>query len=156
MIYDPCVILKPENLSIDDTARVDSFCKLECGQGLTIGKGVHIASFSHVGIGGGEVVIGDYAGLAGGCKILSGSNTQDGYAMSAAAPAEMQVVKRSKTVIGPRAFIGVNAVIMYGVSIGEGAVIGAGAVVTKDVPAGEVWAGVPARKIGERKHVDAP
>jgi acetyltransferase-like isoleucine patch superfamily enzyme len=155
-IYEPVIVLRPENVWIEEGARIDSFVKLEGGLGMTIGKGVHIASFSHIGIGGGEVVIGDYAGLAGGCKILSGSNTEGGYAMSAAAPAEMQAVVRSKTVIGPRAFVGVNAVVMYGVTIGEGAIIGAGAVVTKDVPAWEKWAGVPARKIGERKHVEAP
>ena len=33
--------------------------------------------------------------------------------------------------------------------IGDGAVIGAGSVVTKDVPAGEVWGGNPARKISD-------
>ena len=32
--------------------------------------------------------------------------------------------------------------------IGRGAVIGANAVVLKSVPAGEVWAGIPARKVG--------
>ena len=43
------------------------------------------------------------------------------------------------------ASIGSGAVIMCGVTIGEKAVIGAGAVVTKDVQAGAVVAGVPAR-----------
>jgi acetyltransferase-like isoleucine patch superfamily enzyme len=33
-------------------------------------------------------------------------------------------------------------------SIGDRAVVGAGAVVTHDVPAREIWAGVPARRIG--------
>lgn len=47
-------------------------------------------------------------------------------------------------------WIGTRSVILPGVTVGQGAVIGAGAVVTKSVPAYEIWAGVPARKIGER------
>lgn len=43
--------------------------------------------------------------------------------------------------------IGTGAVILPHVRIGKGAIIGAGAVVNKDVPAGEVWVGIPARKI---------
>jgi acetyltransferase-like isoleucine patch superfamily enzyme len=74
-----------------------------------------------------------------------------GYSMSSSAPAALQVVARMTTMIGSRAFIGVNAVVLPGVTIGEGAVIGAGAVVTRDVPAWEVWAGVPARRIGRRE-----
>lgn len=46
--------------------------------------------------------------------------------------------------------IGAGAVILPGVRIGQGAIIGAGAVVTSDIPSYEIWAGVPARKIGKR------
>lgn len=49
-------------------------------------------------------------------------------------------------VIGKGAIIGGGVVINAAVHIGEGAVIGAGAVVTQDVPAGEIWLGVPARR----------
>lgn len=45
-------------------------------------------------------------------------------------------------------FIGAGVHILKGVEIGQNAVIGAAAVVTKNVPAGELWAGNPAKKIG--------
>ena len=49
--------------------------------------------------------------------------------------------------IGNNVFIGINAIIMPGVSIGENCVIGAGTVVTRSVPSNTVAVGVPARKI---------
>lgn len=50
-----------------------------------------------------------------------------------------------RTVVERRASIGSGAVVLGGVRIGEGALVGAGAVVTRDVPAGEIVAGSPAR-----------
>jgi len=49
--------------------------------------------------------------------------------------------------IGRGAFIGTNVCSVPGVSIGAGATVGAGSVVTRDVPAGAVVAGNPARVI---------
>lgn len=50
-------------------------------------------------------------------------------------------------VIKDGAIIGGGVVVCPRVTIGEKAIIGAGAVVTKDVPAGQVWLGVPARRV---------
>lgn len=49
--------------------------------------------------------------------------------------------------IGRGAYIGAGAIIGQGLRVGELALVGMGAVVTKDVPAREVWAGVPARRM---------
>ena len=55
-----------------------------------------------------------------------------------------------RTTIGHDVWIGECAIIKAGITIGNGAVIGMGSVVTKDVPAYEIWAGNPARKIRDR------
>jgi acetyltransferase-like isoleucine patch superfamily enzyme len=51
------------------------------------------------------------------------------------------------------ASIGSGAVILGGVTVGPGALVGAGAVVTKDVPAGAVVAGTPARFLRMRQQL---
>jgi acetyltransferase-like isoleucine patch superfamily enzyme len=54
---------------------------------------------------------------------------------------------RKKVLIGRRCFIGVGAFILPGVNIGDDCIIGAGTVVTKDIPAGSLAVGVPAKVI---------
>jgi acetyltransferase-like isoleucine patch superfamily enzyme len=49
------------------------------------------------------------------------------------------------TRIGARCFIGVRSVLLPGVTVGDGCIVGAGSVVTRDVPAGSIVAGNPAR-----------
>jgi len=49
--------------------------------------------------------------------------------------------------IGDNVWVGAGCVLVPGASVGDNSVIGAGSVVTGEVPANEIWAGVPARKI---------
>ena len=49
------------------------------------------------------------------------------------------------TLIKRGATIGAGCTVLCGITIGENAMIGAGSVVTKDVPAGELWVGAPAK-----------
>lgn len=53
------------------------------------------------------------------------------------------------TKIGKRCFIGMNSIILPGITIGDHAIVGAGAVVTKNVPANTIVAGNPAKTIKE-------
>jgi len=59
--------------------------------------------------------------------------------------------------IGADVWIGGGAIVLPGVNIGDGALIGAGAVVTRDVPAGAIVAGNPARVLrGSDRATGAP
>lgn len=55
-----------------------------------------------------------------------------------------------QTIIGNDVWIADGVYIKAGITVNTGAVIGMGSVVTKDVGAYEIWAGNPAKKIGDR------
>lgn len=100
-------------------------------ENLEIGRNVDVGAFTLIQAEEG-VVLEDDVQISGGCKIYS-VNTIDGT--------------RGKVVIKRGACVGGNSVVLPGVTIGEEAVVGALSLVKKDIPAGEVWGGVPARRI---------
>jgi len=151
MIHLPTVMLREHMIKIAETARIDSFCKIEGGQGVEIGEYVHIASFGHINAGGGKTKIGAHATTSAGVVICSGMPDLSLLYVSAASPPDSWRAIRYETVIGAYAVIFARAVILPGVRIGTGSVIGAGSVVTKDVPDFEIWYGNPARHICHRQ-----
>jgi maltose O-acetyltransferase len=55
--------------------------------------------------------------------------------------------------IGDRTYVGTGAIILPGVAIGADCVIGAGAIVTRDIPAGSLAVGNPARVVASTAEV---
>lgn len=151
VIYEPVIRTKEDHIIIGRGARIDSFVKLEGGEGLIIGDYVHIASFAHIGIGGGATTIEDYCAIASGGKLISGSNSPQAISISAAAPREMQLVKHSFVRMCKYSAVFTNAVVLPGVTLHEGAVLAAGSVATRDIPSWEIWGGVPARFLAYRE-----
>lgn len=91
------------------------------------------------------LVVNDHAVI--GCRVILRHSTTIGIAKTDEFPVRGPV-------IGDGVDIGANVVILGAITIGNGAVIGAGAVVVKDVPAGAVVVGNPARIIGYNKVVN--
>lgn len=148
MIDEQVYILKPELVTIAESARVDRWVKIEGV--VTIGEHVHVASFSHIGAGGGVVEFGDYSGCSSHVVICSGLPDIGYLRISAADPLEHQHPVRKRTVIGRYVVLFAGAIIYPGVTVGDGAIVGAGSVVTKDVEPWTVVGGVPARKLRDR------
>ena len=100
-------------------------CVIDCFSFITIGHGVVISE---------RVVIRDSDNHA----IIS---TENGELKSDEKPAAAPIV------IQDHVWLGMNAVVLKGVTIGEGAIVAAGSVVTKDVPPHCLVAGVPAKVV---------
>ncbi len=93
-----------------------------------------------------RIVIGNDCLIASGCKFID----HDHALAVGAGPMHSLSCPEAAITLEEDAWLGVNVVVLKGVTIGQGAVVGAGAVVTKSVPPYEIWAGIPARKIGQR------
>lgn len=145
VLYEPVVMTRKENITIGNGSRIDSFVKLEGGRRLSIGRFVHIASFAHLGIGGGVLMIDDFAAVASGGRVISGSNQIDALSMSACAPEHIQRVEGAVTHLKKYSVVLAGGIVLPGVTLEEGAVLAAGGVATKNIPAWEVWGGVPAK-----------
>jgi acetyltransferase-like isoleucine patch superfamily enzyme len=61
--------------------------------------------------------------------------------------ADINSAKSSPIVIGENVFIGARCIILKGVRINDRSAVAAGSVVTKDIPAGQLWGGNPAKFI---------
>ena len=89
------------------------------------------------------VSIGDHVTVTSGVKFI----THDGSTCLVKDDKGKRYQHFAPIQVGSHVFIGVNSIIMPGVSIGSNVVIGAGSVVTKDIPDHSVAIGVPAKVV---------
>jgi acetyltransferase-like isoleucine patch superfamily enzyme len=88
----------------------------------------------------GHLVIGSYVRIGPDVCILDQSHQYEANDLIMNQPAVIKNV-----VIQDDVWIGRGATILPGVRIGEGAIVGANSLVNKNIPANEIWGGVPAR-----------
>lgn len=151
-ISDKASIYNPNNISIGDHSRIDDFCILSGGVGgINVGRFVHIACFSYM-IGKGAIVLEDFTGISGRVAIYSSNDDYSGAALTNPTVLEhYRNVTSGDVVLRKHALVGAGATILPNVEIGIGAVVGAMALVKRNCMEFSMNAGVPAKKIGERK-----
>ena len=93
------------------------------------------------------IYIGDYTHITSGCRLLCHQRDLIGYCVGDNA-ADLGY-RTGEIHIGKGVMVGMETIIMPGVTIGDGAIIGAGSIVTKDIPAWTIATGRPARVIKE-------
>ncbi len=145
-------IRSPERLQVGEGVMLDVGVVLHCGGlgwapegGIVLGDRCYIGPRS-VLFGGGGIEVGADTLISPGVVLVSHQHSfRRGQVLIREQP-----LRFGKVVIGRDVWIGANAVVLPGVRLEDGVVVGAGAVVTRDVPAGSVVMGVPARVVGER------
>lgn len=143
------MLLRLRGAEIGSNAIIDQGVRISAPEDLSIGDDVVISRDVFMTTGG-TITIGHRVMVGYGAKLLS---TRHNIPENINEPIRFSGHEKLPIKIADDAWIASNVIITAGISIGRGAVIAAGAVVTKDVPAGAIMGGVPAKLIRMRVNV---
>lgn len=137
------ILKKNAEITVGDKVMLHRGCKLSVWGTdnhavLNIGNNSYIGDRTEIHAGK-RIDIGSGCNISWNCTIMD----RDYHKLNS----DTEVYKEVK--IGNNVWIGCNVIVVKGVTIGDGAVVAAGSVVTKDVPAGSLVGGNPARVIKE-------
>ncbi|MBO7287940.1 MAG: acyltransferase [Bacteroidales bacterium] len=114
--------------------------------GCKVGKDVFIGDSVKVDSGHADLIyIGDHAHITGGCRLLCHQRDLSNYYVGD--DAAKLPYRLGEIHIGKGCMIGMESLIMPGVTIGDGAIVGAFSLVTKDIPAWTIATGRPAKVV---------
>jgi bifunctional UDP-N-acetylglucosamine pyrophosphorylase/glucosamine-1-phosphate N-acetyltransferase len=146
-VGDNCTLLASvlEYAVLEDQVEMGPYCHMRKGAHLS--RGVHMGNFGEVKNStlGPGVKMGHFSYMG---DAIVGADVNIG---AGTITCNFDGTHKFPTEIGEGAFIGSDTMLVAPVKVGANAKTGAGAVVTKDIPAGTLAVGVPARVIKELK-----
>ncbi|MDR1679076.1 MAG: acyltransferase [Prevotellaceae bacterium] len=149
LISRKCSMYLPATISLGDHVRIDDFCVLS-GE-ITLGSHIHIAAYSAL-YGAFGIEMEDYTGLSPRCSVFSATDDFSGdYLISPMVDESKTRVTGGKVLIRKYAQIGSGSIILPSVIINEGVAVGAMSLVNKSLDEWGIYAGIPAKRIKERK-----
>lgn len=139
-------IVHPETIEIGDGVFIGSYAMIQGRHDGRCSIGDKVWIGPHSFLDARALTIEDHVGIGPGARILGSSHS--------GIPEDLPIIQ-TDLIIKPVKIcrgsdIGMNAIILPGVTIGRGAIVGAGAVVTKNVRPKTVVAGVPAGMLRKR------
>jgi maltose O-acetyltransferase len=138
--------------SVGDDVVIRPSFRCDYGTHISIGAGTFV-NFDCVMLDCAPITIGAACQIATCVQLLAATHPIDPR------PRRAGWESAEPITIGDNVWLGGGVIVCPGVTIGEDTVVGAGAVVTRDVPAGVVAAGNPARvlrEIGEADRIEVP
>jgi acetyltransferase-like isoleucine patch superfamily enzyme len=153
-LVDPSVRIQGELSALDHRLVLGVGANLECGVILWLGEHsgsiqiavrTYIGPYSFLGTSDHKLEIGEDTMIGAHCYII----TENHGTARRDIPYSQQGYTGADVKIGNNVWLGCHVTVLPGVTIGDNSIIGAGAVVTKNIPAGQTWAGVPARPINK-------
>lgn len=150
LISRKCSIYGAENISIGCHVRIDDFCILSGN--ISIGSHVHIAAYSALFAGDAGIIFEDFACVSARCTIFAVSDDYSGAHLTCpTVPINYRGLTKGRVVLKSCVVVGAGCTILPGVCINEGTSVGSMSLLTKSLDAWGVYAGIPCKRIKERK-----
>lgn len=151
LVHGTAVLVGCDAIALGSRVRIDPYVVISVSGGLAIGNNVHIAA--HCSLSGRAAIsFADFCGLSQGVRVFSSTDDYGGASLTNSTVPEMFKAVRSASVrMGRHVIVGAGSVILPGAELSDGAAIGALSMVSGTLDPWSIYAGVPLRRLGDRR-----
>tara|TARA_R110002020_G_scaffold225140_3_gene435241 strand:- start:1998 stop:2522 length:525 start_codon:yes stop_codon:yes gene_type:complete len=142
-------ITRPEIVSLGNHISIDSWVYISTQ--IEAGDYIHIAPSVTI-LGGKDSLLkmGNFTNIGTGSRIVCATDDFKQGMISPVVPLKYRTIINESVIFEDYATLGVNCVVLPGVTLSEGTIVGANSLIIKSTKPWTIYAGSPAREIGPR------